>query len=106
MLEYDNDIFEAFFQDGYDEAYCIGHQLGILPSSFKFFRKKYKKLCKKYNGDMETIINRLILIYDEMPKEMLLEILDFVNKYERMNDEKISKRYILESEYLPWRDWI
>lgn len=104
MLEYDDKTsrdFNSFYSRGYAEGFMIGR----LSSKFRIL----KSLTKKYTdnqingidpveGDDATLIkflNRSVNVNNDL--------LDFYHKYESLNEDQLIKRYIAESEYLPWR---
>ena len=102
MLEYDDEVCRIY-SSYYRRSYARGFLTGYLSAKFHIMRKFMKKYTNKQllgidavEGDHSGLLN----IWNEDGKE---ELLTFFHKYESLSDDQLVDRYIVESEYLPWR---
>ena len=102
MLEYDDEISRKS-NSIYYLRYTEGFSIGLQSTTIHFMRRLMKKYTDNQILGVEPVAEEdkaLIEVCDENRKE---ELLNFIHKYERFNDDQLAERYIAETEYLPWR---
>ena len=101
MLEYDEKTYNEI-NSPYKSSYNTGIMLGSL--SIKIYMLKI--LTKKYTDEQilraELNEDDSTILIKKWNKTELADLLDFYHKYETLNEDQLSNRYIAESEHLPW----
>ncbi len=104
MLEYDEQT-EQRSNSFYRQGFALGYAESNLFVKFRMI----KALTKEYTDDQirsneptEGDHSTLLKMWDNSD---LCNILDFYRKYENLSEKRLVKRYIAESEYLPWRSF-
>ncbi len=101
MLEYD----EKTYQENYS-PFGQGYAIGVAESIVGIKFRKVRRLTKKYTDNQ---LRGLEPIEGDKDKPLIFknasevsDFLDLYRKYENYDEKRFFKRYIAESEYLPW----
>lgn len=95
MLEYD----DAFERDEYYMGFQHGYQAMILDT----FRELYSDISFEQIMEISCETPQLKGFISRYTREHLIFLYEFINKYNGLSNKMLAKRYIAESEYLPWR---
>lgn len=88
MLEYDyRDMWE------YSDTYNFGFENGYVSSMIKIVKIYYMDYCKGASKGL----------YRAYPKDMADYLVEFMDKYYGLSEKSMTRRFISESEFLPWR---
>ncbi len=102
MLEYDDEISRnntSIYYQRYTEGFSIGLQSTVI----HFMRSLMKKYTDNQILGKDPVTEDDKLLIKVCEKNRKEELLNFIHKYERFNDEQLAERYIYETEFLPWR---
>ncbi len=94
MLEYE---YKNIWED--DDAYNYAFEMGYVSSMLDYIKLRYKDYCKKTDDKDES----LRIPFGRYPKDMAEYLIGFMDRYYGMSEKSILKRFVSESEFLPWR---
>ncbi len=95
MLEYTK-------EETIDDKYFLGFQEGYLDSTLALHKTMAKKLLDKTNPEMIKKVYDCIRV-DTAAFDYNMDMIRFVIRYSGVNKNTLARRYIAESEFLPWR---
>ncbi len=103
MLEYDENTTGESRNSAFNQGFAVGVAEGRIIEKFIILKLLTKKFTDNQirglepaEGDNATLLK----IFNTPDRTNLL---DFYRKYENFSKNRLIKRYIAESEYLPWR---
>ncbi len=104
MLEYD-DKTEERSNSAFGQGFAIGFAEGRIISTFRILKILTKNFTDNQIRGLEPAEGDKTTLLEIWSTSYRSNLLDFYRKYENFSEERLIKRYIAESEYLPWRSF-
>lgn len=104
MLEYDEKT-EEMSNSLYGWGFAIGFAEGGLISTFHLLKILTEKFTDNQIRGLEPAEGDKAGLLQLFTESDRCNLLDFYRKYESFSERRLVKRYISESEYLPWRSF-